>query len=86
MTDIKLNELVCQLESAVEDAQTSSGVSSSLSEIETAVAALRTAYDTDPATVAVADVVAARDMIQNCSFGSLASSSNEWALAEAEAA
>jgi hypothetical protein len=86
LTNAKKNELISQLESALEDAQAGAGVTSSLSEIETAVGALRTAYDADPATVDAQDLVDARAMIEGCQFGSLTSSSNEWAEAQNEAA
>jgi len=85
LSNIKKNELVAQLESAVEDAQEGSGVTTSLSEIETAVGALRTAYIADPDTVTAANLIAARAMIEGCNFGSLSSSSSEWTEAEAEA-
>jgi len=84
MTDIKKNELIAQLESAVEDAQTGAGVAS-LAEIETEVAALRTACTADPATVTETALVAARTKIEGCNFGSIESSSSEWAEAIAAA-
>lgn len=82
----KKNELIAQLESAIEDAQAGSGVTTSLSEIETAVAALRTAYAADPATVTEQALIDAKAMIEGCQFGNLASSATEWNAAEAEAA
>ena len=85
MTDTKKNELICQLESGLEDAQTGAGVTS-LAEIETAVAALRTAYDTDPATVTEQALLDARTMIEGCNFGSIDSSAGEWAAAQAAVA
>ena len=85
LTANQKNELVCQLEVAFEDAQAGSGVTASLDEIETAIAALRTAYDLDPDTVTAANLVAAKAMVEGCSFGSLSSSAGEWQAAAAEA-
>lgn len=83
-TNAEKNLLVAALEKSLEDAQEGAGVSASLSEIETAIAALRTAYDTDPATCTAANIVAAIDMVQGCSFPSLSNHSAVITEARAE--
>jgi hypothetical protein len=86
LTNSKKNELIAQLESALEDAQAGAGVTASLSEIETAIGALRTAYVADPATVTAQQLIDAKAMVEGCQFGSVSSSSNEWTEANNEAA
>ena len=86
MTNSEKNLLVSSLENALEDAQAGAGVSASLDEIETAIAALRTAYDTDPDTVTAANLVAAIDMVLGCSFSSLSNIAAVISTARSEAA
>jgi hypothetical protein len=86
LTDAKKNGLIAELEVALEDAQTGAGVTSSLSEIETTIAALRTAYGTDPATVTAQQLLDARTMVEGCVFSSVSSSTGDWTEATNEAA
>jgi hypothetical protein len=85
-TDAEKNLLVSALEKSLEDAQEGSGVTASLDEIETAIAALRTAYDTDPATCTAANIVAAIDMVLGCTFSSLSNHAAVITEARSEAA
>lgn len=73
LTDNQKNQMITILENSLDGAQAGAGVTASLDEIETAVAALRTAYDTDPDTVLAADLVAALDMEDGCVFSNLTS-------------
>lgn len=84
-TNSEKNLLVSALEKSLEDAQEGAGVSASLSEIETAIAALRTAYDTDPDTCTAVNIVAAIDMVQGCTFPSLSNQSSVISEARTEA-
>ena len=70
LSNIDKNLLICTMERSLADAKEAAEVSA-LSEIETAVSDLRTAYGTDPATVTAQNLVDASTKISNLSFPSL---------------
>ena len=69
-TSTDKNLLIASLERAIQDAKEAAGVAT-MAEVETAVTALRTAYDTDPATVTAAQIVAASEKVVNFSIPTL---------------
>lgn len=78
------NLLIATMERSLNDAKEAAGITA-LTEIETAVSALRTAYDADPATVSADDIVEASNMITLCVFPSMTSIRTVLQEAEAEA-
>lgn len=64
------NLLIATMERSVNDAKEAAGITS-LSEIETAVSNLRSAFESDPATVTAATIIAAATMITACTFPTL---------------
>lgn len=78
------NLLIATMERSLNDAKEAAGISA-LSEIETAVGALRTAYDSDPATVTAEAIVAAANKVTLCVFPSMTSIRTVLQEAEAEA-
>lgn len=85
LTNQDKNLLIATLERSLADAKEAAGVAT-LSEIETGVTALRTAYDTDPATVSAAQLIAARDKMTKCVFPNLTNITSVFAEAATEAA
>ncbi len=79
------NLLIASAERALIDAKDAAGISA-LSEIETAVTALRAAYVSNPDNVSASDIVTAIDMLQNLKVPSLTSMSDVIIEARAEAA
>jgi hypothetical protein len=85
LSDNDKNLLITQLEVALDDAQAGAGVTSSLDEIETAIAALRTAYTADPASVTAQALLDAKAMVVGCKFGDTGSATTVWAEAVQDA-
>jgi hypothetical protein len=84
MTTSEKNLAIATLERALESAKTLANIAA-MSDIETGVAALRTAYDTDPATVTAAQIDTAADQVKAFRFPSLDSVRDVFTLADTEA-
>jgi hypothetical protein len=78
------NLLIATMERSLNDAKEAADISA-LSDIETAVGALRTAYDSDPTTVTADAIVAAANKVMLCVFPSMTSIRTVLQEAEAEA-
>lgn len=78
------NLLIATMERSVNDAKEAAGITL-LSEIETAVSDLRSAFESDPATVTAATIVAAATMITACTFPTLNNIRDVLREAESEA-
>ena len=78
------NLLIATMERSLADGKEAAGVAT-LAEVETGIAALRTAYTTDPATVTAAQLVAARTKLEKLVFPSLTNVTAVFSEASVEA-
>lgn len=79
------NLAIAQLKKVINDAKDTAGISD-LGEVDTELAALETAYASDPATVTATSIQDLREKIGNLSFAAPTSLSALWSEVASEAA
>ena len=85
MTENDKNLAIARMEVSLQDAKENAGIAD-LGELDTEVAALRTAFTTDPTTVTEVQINDAAQKIRKLSFPSLDSSRDVFTEAATEAA
>jgi hypothetical protein len=85
MTNTDKNLAIARLEVSLQDAKEAAGVAT-LGEIETGIAALRTAYDADPTTATETMINDAAQQVRKLIFPSLDSARDVFTEAATEAA